>query len=124
MKLVRTCIIVEDVAKCRDFYKGILEIEPVIDMPSYVEFETVAGGLALFDAKEQEKLAPGTAKAGSNLCSMLEFEVEDLDNQYKRIKPLVVDWVKLPTTQQWGTRSVYFRDPEGNLVNFFARTKS
>ncbi|HKW35048.1 MAG TPA: nuclear transport factor 2 family protein [Candidatus Acidoferrum sp.] len=28
-------------------------------------------------------------------------------------------WVKPPTTQPWGTRSVYFRDPDGNLVNFF-----
>jgi catechol 2,3-dioxygenase-like lactoylglutathione lyase family enzyme len=29
-------------------------------------------------------------------------------------------WVKGPTTQPWGTRSIYFRDPDGNLVDFFA----
>jgi len=31
--------------------------------------------------------------------------------------------VKPPTTQPWGTRSVYFRDPDGNLVDFFALVK-
>jgi hypothetical protein len=29
--------------------------------------------------------------------------------------------VLLPTTQPWGSRSMVFRDPEGNLVNIFSR---
>jgi hypothetical protein len=28
--------------------------------------------------------------------------------------------VKPPTTQSWGRRSIWFRDPDGNNVNFFA----
>ena len=28
--------------------------------------------------------------------------------------------VKPPTTQPWGRRSVWFRDPDGNIVNFYA----
>jgi catechol 2,3-dioxygenase-like lactoylglutathione lyase family enzyme len=35
----------------------------------------------------------------------------------------VKDWVKLPSTRPWGTRSVYFRDPDGNLVDFYTRSK-
>lgn len=62
IKLDRTCIIVSNIAKCREFYKNILEIEPVIDMPSYVEFETLTGGLAFFDSEEQENLAPRVCK--------------------------------------------------------------
>jgi catechol 2,3-dioxygenase-like lactoylglutathione lyase family enzyme len=33
---------------------------------------------------------------------------------------LVKTWVKPPTTQPWGTRSLYFRDPDGNLIDFYA----
>ncbi len=32
-------------------------------------------------------------------------------------------WVMLPTIQPWGNRSMIFRDPEGNLVSVFARSK-
>jgi catechol 2,3-dioxygenase-like lactoylglutathione lyase family enzyme len=26
-----------------------------------------------------------------------------------------------PTTMAWGNRSIYFRDPDGNLINLFSR---
>ena len=29
------------------------------------------------------------------------------------------DFVQQPTTMPWGNRSLLFRDPDGNLVNFF-----
>jgi catechol 2,3-dioxygenase-like lactoylglutathione lyase family enzyme len=29
-------------------------------------------------------------------------------------------FVKRPTTQPWGRRSIWFRDPDGNVVNFNA----
>jgi len=32
----------------------------------------------------------------------------------------VNSWVQEPTTMPWGNRSILFRDPDGNLVNFFA----
>ena len=28
---------------------------------------------------------------------------------------------KTPSTQPWGNRSIYFPDPDGNLVNLYAR---
>ncbi len=52
---------------------------------------------------------------------MFEFEVDDVDAEYERLRGYGVEWVKLPTTQPWGNRSIYFRDPDGNLVNFYAR---
>jgi catechol 2,3-dioxygenase-like lactoylglutathione lyase family enzyme len=48
------------------------------------------------------------------------FEVEDVDAAYERVKALKAEFVKLPVTHPWGTRSFWFRDPEGNIVNFFA----
>ncbi len=118
-----TCTIVSDVAAARDFYRGILKLEPDPSFPEYVEFDIGGGGLALFDARGQEELAPGSAKAGQNRCSMIEIEVDDVDREYERLGEMVKEWVKPPTTQPWESRSIYFRDPEGNLVNFFARVK-
>ena len=36
---------------------------------------------------------------------------------------LGVDWVMPPTTQPWGSRSMIFRVPEGNLINVFSRSE-
>jgi uncharacterized glyoxalase superfamily protein PhnB len=47
------------------------------------------------------------------------FEVKDVDAEYERIKALNVEFVMLPTTHPWGARSFWFRDPDGNIIDFF-----
>ena len=74
---------------------------------------------ALFAATAQEKYIPGSASSGQNHSAILEFRGGDVDKEYARLHDLVKSWVKGPTTQPWGTRSIYFRDPDGNLVDFF-----
>jgi catechol 2,3-dioxygenase-like lactoylglutathione lyase family enzyme len=75
--------------------------------------------LAIFSASAQEKYIPGSAKAARNQSAILEFSVTNVDKEYARLQGLVKTWVKPPTTQPWGTRSLYFRDPDGNLVDFY-----
>ena len=53
---------------------------------------------------------------------ILDFMASDADAEYERIAALGVDWVMPPTTQPWGSRSMVFRDPEGNLVSVFSRS--
>jgi len=66
---------------------------------------------------------PGSATPAHNQSAILEFRVSDPDAEYARLRDFV-KWVKPPTTQPWGMRSIYFRDPDGNLVDFFAPAKS
>ena len=79
--------------------------------------------IAIFSAEAQEKYLPRSAKAANNKGVVLEFRVSDVDPEYSRLMPIVKQWVKPPTDQPWGTRSIYFRDPDGNLVDFFAPLK-
>jgi len=53
---------------------------------------------------------------------MLEFVVGDVDAERRRLDTLVTDWAQQPTDQPWGNRSMLFRDPDGNLINFFTIT--
>jgi uncharacterized glyoxalase superfamily protein PhnB len=50
---------------------------------------------------------------------ILEFRVDDVDASYEKLTDFVEDFVNKPTTMPWGNRSLLFRDPDGNLVNFF-----
>lgn len=117
--LINTCLISRDTKTLTAFYAQILKTEPQFDSGNYVEFRTGAGVLAIFDAAGQEKYIPGSATGQENRSMVLEFRVNDVDAEYARLKGVVKTWVKGPTTQPWGTRSIYFRDPDRSLVDFF-----
>lgn len=119
--LINTCIITRDVDRLTAFYEQVLQIESHKEGEGYVEFRTDAGVLALFAEGAQEKYIPGSAVASQNQSVILEFRVSDVDHEYARLRDIVKVWVKGPTNQPWGTRSIYFRDPDGNLVDFFER---
>ena len=89
----------------------------------YVEFATAGGALSFYLQSKLEPYAPGATTPRSNRSVMIEFEVADVDAEYDRLRQLPIDWVKSPSTQPWGNRSMYLRDPDGNLVNLYTRVK-
>lgn len=54
----------------------------------------------------------------ANDSVLLELEVTDVDAEYARLQGLQVEWVQALTTQPWGHRTFYVRDPDGNILNF------
>ena len=119
-RLNSICLITPDVPGLRAFYQSVLEVAAEGD-DVFTTFSTPGAALTLFSTQGLEDMVPGLmAGAGAGNC-FLEFEVEDVDKDYERLKALNVKVVKPPTTQPWGLRSVWFRDIDGNLVNFYAR---
>jgi catechol 2,3-dioxygenase-like lactoylglutathione lyase family enzyme len=122
-QLVNTCLITKDVNRLVEFYEPILALVAKKAGGDYAEFPTGVGVLAIFSQDAQEKYIPGSAEAAKNKSVVLQFRVANVDQEYRRLQGLVKTWVKPPTTQPWGTRSIYFRDPDGNLVDFYSRIK-
>ena len=59
-----------------------------------------------------------SAEAGANRTAYLEFQVEDVDAEYERLRdkvPLVHELKTMP----WGNRTFQFRDPEGSPVSLY-----
>lgn len=121
--LTHTCIVTERVSPLRDFYTMVLGMAPTRAHDDYVEFGTARAALSLYARSRLEPYAPGATTPGTNRCVMIEFEVHDVDVEYERLRALrtVIDWVKGPSTQPWGNRSIYLRDPDGNLINLYTR---
>lgn len=118
-RFIGVCIITRDVPRLRDFYREALHVEPEGE-GVFVAFSSEGCQLSLFHDEGMEQMAPGSmVGAGRGACA-LEFEVEDVDKEYERLRELGIPIVKPPTTQPWGLRSVWFRDPDGNIVNFCA----
>ena len=118
-RFVGICIITRDVPRLRDFYREALQVEPEGE-DVFAAFSTEGCQLSLFHEEGMEQMAPGSmVGAGRGACT-LDFEVEDVDEEYGRLVAMGIPIVKPPTTQPWGLRSVWFRDPDGNIVNLFA----
>jgi uncharacterized glyoxalase superfamily protein PhnB len=75
--------------------------------------------LAIGHSQTTQLFGIDSARAADNHTAIIEFLVDDVDAEYTRLKPVVTEWVQLPTTMPWGNRSILFRDPDGNLVNLF-----
>jgi predicted enzyme related to lactoylglutathione lyase len=66
-----------------------------------------------------ELFGAGAARPADNHSAIIEFRVDDVDQEYERLEKVISDFVQRPTTKPWGNRSLLFRDPDGNLINFF-----
>lgn len=118
MKLASTRIVTQDVPALARFYESLTGVAPMGN-EDFVEIRTLGSVLAICSERSVVKDNASAAVAGENRSMILEFEVEDVDAEQTRLKPLVGEWVLEPTTQPWGNRSMLFRDPDGNLINVY-----
>jgi uncharacterized glyoxalase superfamily protein PhnB len=100
-----------------DFYQNALQAKADGD-DTFTSFPSMGVQLSICDEQIMEQMAPGSLAGAGRGDYTLEVEVENVDEEYQRLSGLGASIVKLPTTQPWGVRSVWFRDPDGNLVFF------
>lgn len=116
MKLGSVRVVTGDVAVLAAFYEQVTGISPV-GFADYMELQTPAATLAICSQRSVAEPDAGSLRAAANRTAVLEFQVEDVDAERARLEAVVTDWVLQPTDQQWGNRSMLFRDPDGNLIN-------
>ena len=123
MRLVQSRIVTDDVEGLAAFYAGLLGVSVPLN-EYYVEVPagpvTVGFSKRRFtEYREEDHPAANGPERRDEV--ILDFEVPDVDAEYERIAGLGVTVVMPPKTQPWGSRSMIFRDPGGNLVNVFSR---
>ncbi|GAB2544544.1 VOC family protein [Nocardia heshunensis] len=119
MNLVSIRLITADIDRLVEFYQRVTGVAALRLTPDFAEIHTAAGTLAIGSTRTVALFAPGSARAAENRTAIIEFRVEDVDAEFARLTGTVADFVNEPTTMPWGNRSLLFRDPDGNLINFF-----
>ncbi|RZQ62850.1 VOC family protein [Amycolatopsis suaedae] len=120
MRFASVRVITSDVARLAEFYERATGIEARWLAEQFAELPGESCTLAIGSAQTMALFSAGAAVPESNRTVILEFLVEDVDREYDRLTGLAPEIVQKPTTMPWGNRSLLFRDPDGNLVNFFA----
>ncbi|WP_318216665.1 VOC family protein [Streptomyces sp. SCL15-6] len=119
MDFVSIRIITSDVARLVDFYERATGTRATWATEDFAELKTAGATLAIAGTRTVPLFAPGSARPADNHSVITEFLVDDVDRVHQNLTGFVTDFVKEPTTMPWGNRSLLFRDPDGNLVNFF-----
>ncbi len=120
MNLISMRVITNDVERLVSFYETISGCSATRYTPDFAELTTPKGTLAIGSTRTLSAFgAEGDVQPEANRSVIIEFLVEDVDAAFLQLKDQVPTVVQEPTTMPWGNRSLLFRDPDGNLINFF-----
>ena len=118
MKFASTRLIAADIKSMVAFYEMVTGLSADWLAPVFAEIVTPAATLAIGSAETVALWKEGSAEPGANRTAYIEFQVEDIDADYERLKdkvPLVHELKTMP----WGNKTFQFRDPEGTAVSLY-----
>lgn len=121
MNLVSTRIITANVESLVKFYEQITGIKAIQYTPDFAELQTSTATIAIGSIRTLQFFGgENVAKPAENRTAIIEFLVDDVEKEFERLRSfLSSNMVQEPTTMPWGNKSLLFRDPDGNLINFF-----
>jgi catechol 2,3-dioxygenase-like lactoylglutathione lyase family enzyme len=115
-----TVIFVRDMAAMRRFYEDILGFSLIRELsPNWIEYRVGGNTLAL---SRPGRTAADTPMPDGTASLQLAFKVAvpDVDRCADELVRQGVALLSPPTDQTFGHRTVFFRDPDGNLLEVFA----
>jgi uncharacterized glyoxalase superfamily protein PhnB len=118
MKFASTRLVARDIKNLVGFYEKVMNKKAEWLVPTFAEIVTPAATLAINTAETVALFKEGSAEPCANRTAILEFQVDDVDAEFARLKA-EVQVVLEPKTMPWGNRAAQFRDPEGSLVSVY-----
>jgi catechol 2,3-dioxygenase-like lactoylglutathione lyase family enzyme len=116
MKFVCPLLVVEDLARSRQFYREVLDQKEKFDLGENVTFE---GDFALHRKAHFEKLLNvPSAEHPSPVCHNHElyFEEDKIKERQLKLMEHRVRFLHTMREQPWGQRVIRFYDPDGHVI--------
>jgi catechol 2,3-dioxygenase-like lactoylglutathione lyase family enzyme len=111
-------LLCEDLASMRAFYEGVMGFPIYRDLEGWIELRL---GATLLTLRQRDRPYDGPRPRGS-ACVQLAFRVApaEVDACHAELVAAGVTILDPPTDQAWGHRTLFFRDPEGNVLEIYA----
>jgi catechol 2,3-dioxygenase-like lactoylglutathione lyase family enzyme len=115
-----TVIFVRDMAAMRSFYEDVLGFSMVRDLSArWFEYQVGSNTLALAMPGLTAADAP-TPSGSASLQLAFKVSVAEVDQCADELVRHGVELVSPPTDRAFGHRTLFFRDPDGNLLEVYA----
>ncbi len=112
-------LLCEDIPPMKRFYRDVMRLPIYSESADWVEFRAGSTLLALRRRGREYDGPPGRADSAS---VQLAFRVPpgEVDHCYAELERADVVILDLPKNQDWGHRTLFFRDPEANVLEIYA----
>ncbi|WP_299778433.1 VOC family protein [uncultured Roseobacter sp.] len=113
-------LLCDDLAKMKAFYQRLFEFQVEEDFSECMVFFRV--GTLFLGLRTRGRAYDGPSVAPLSASIQISFRVPpaDVDLAYERLVQDGFDVIEPPTNQDWTHRTLFFRDPEHNIVEIFA----
>ncbi|WP_244521533.1 VOC family protein [Bradyrhizobium sp. DOA9] len=115
-----TVIFVRDMAAMRGFYEDVLALSLSRELsPNWIEYSLGSNTLALARPSRTSGDAP-TPAGSASLQLAFKVSAAEVDACADELVRQGVALLSPPTNQPFGHRTLFFRDPDGNLLEVYA----
>jgi uncharacterized glyoxalase superfamily protein PhnB len=118
MKLASVRLIARDIKAMVSFYELVTGQKADWLAPVFAEIVTSSATLAIGSVETVPLFKEGSAEAGNNRSAIIEFQVDNVDADFERLKTSC-EVVQDPKLMPWGNKAAQIRDPEGTLVSLY-----
>lgn len=115
-------LLCQRMAKTREFYLDVMKFPLEMDRPNWVSFRVGSGLLTLRPRGTLHGMTDGPAVDGS-ACIQLAFRVPPraVEECHQELIANGVEILSPPKDlPSWRHRTLFFRDPEGNIIEIYA----
>lgn len=113
-------VFARDMAAMRRFYADVLQFPVYRDVhPSWVEYR-VGGTLLALTERGFVFSDPETPKGALSLQLAFRVTPAEVDACADAYRRMGITIVGEPTDQPWGHRTLFVRDPDGNVIEIYA----
>lgn len=106
-----------DLEAARRFYAGVMGFPVTYERPDWIRFQAGPVALAL---RPEDGFFSGRRIAGPPVQLAFQVGYGEVDACHRELEMRGVPILEPPADQSWGHRTVFFSDPEENVLEIYA----
>jgi lactoylglutathione lyase len=112
-------LLCDDILRMKQFYHQTMGFPIYRDWGSWIEMRV---GSVLLALRHRDRPYDGPSFQRSSAAVQLAFRVTpaEVDSCYTELQAHAVEIVEPPISKEYGHKTLFFKDPEGNLLEIYA----
>jgi lactoylglutathione lyase len=110
-------LLCDDLPEMKRFYQEVMAFPVYQELENWVELRV---GATLLTLRRRGRPYDGEGGAGASLQLAFRVAPDEVEPCYQELLAHDVEIIEAPMDKAWGHRTLFFKDPEGNILEIYA----